>query len=328
MILKLLFYPLLALEVLVQGPNMPDVQFEKQLMQNPQAQSYIQHSRSQNQKAEKELIEQLKKSQYEFLKGSLEKAKALYKEMAQKQHQEHWSKKARQAIHYSQLRLAQMTESPQKKQHWIQQALIFDPSIAVDTQVFPPPLVSEYKKQKESLGLQVWALPKNADAFTKILINGVEQENQGSFLRYRSGLVKISFFSNRYHSVHLTTDLKNLDQMTLPLNPLAQGDCETPQWTLQNKSQATYQLLDKDCQSLAAAQGVQTPLTWSANETAPRQEKSSKAFYQSTWFWVGVSVLATGLTIHAVNQQNRGSVQQVTLPQQPSAPTRYEFTNE
>ena len=326
MIFSLLIYPLLALEVLVQGPNTSDIEFEKHLLQKPQVQSYSSFAQKAPPQAEKRVQSLLKKAQFEFLQGSMDKAIQLFKEIADQEHEHHWSKDLQEVIHYSQLRLSQLSQEEKDKKGWMRKALLYNSHIPIDKKLFPPPMVSQYQKMKKEDPLQVWSLPTLANEFQQILINGQPQDRDSSFVRHRAGIVKISFFSNQYQATHMTTDIAHINQAKLSLLPLAEGSCHNPQWNIQTPESVKLKIIESSCSPHSQAKKLTRSQEWSQPSPTPTLHKSSKAFYKSKWFWIGVSVVATGLTWHLISQNNKNNPSP-QAPQPPSAPRDYEFTN-
>lgn len=55
-----------------------------------------------------------------------------------------WSKSQKKLIHFSMLRLAQLSKSEDNARNWITKSYNFAPELEPDTEIFPPPIVEKY----------------------------------------------------------------------------------------------------------------------------------------------------------------------------------------
>ncbi len=316
MIFLILFSQLMAQDVVIQSPSTPNIAYEKRLVSDPKLQSYIQYLQNQTNKNKLTLENTFKRAQFEFLQGSLEKAADLFKQLTEMQHQARWSLTEQKIIHYAFLRLAQLRPTDTKS--WLRKAFLFNPKVKVDENLFPPPLVDHYKSLQKSTPVNVWTLPKRVENFDQVFINGRPLPKGVTFFRYRPGRVRMDLLSNIYQPVTLVTDLKDLESTKVTLHPLATGTCQAPNFHF--KASQKFRLLNEDCLSgKAAVTGTQTLSKWQAATVKPEQGPS---ILKNKWFWVGVSVIATGLTLHSLNQKES---QGGTAPAPPSGPR--EFSN-
>jgi len=324
MIFSLLIYPLLAMEVFIQGPGTSEIEFQKELLKSPQAISYSEYSRKSKTHSEIQIIDDFKKGQFEFLKGSIEESKAIYIKIAERRSENHWSRKTREIIHYCHMRTAQLVKNENERKKWLKLALIFDSSIRPDKKLFPPPLIKKYNSLKDELSIQIWPLPNKSENFNTLFINGQEIERNSSFIRHRPGVVKISFFSNKNQPAHFVTHLKNLSSLKLPTHPLFQGDCPSASLDVEVAQKDSIRILDGSCKQMISPNHQLASPVLSDTPPATKPPVGEKRFYKSTWFWVGVSVLAAGLTWHSLNQQNQNA------PEPPPQPTQsgHEFSNQ
>ncbi len=297
MILLILISQLMAQDVMIQGESTPDVAYEKRLVSDPNLQSYIQHLQSQDTKNNLKLQSTFKQAQFEFLQGSLEKAADLYGQISDMQHKARWTLSEQRIIHYSFLRLAQLSKAD--RNNWLTKAFIFHPEMEVDDKLFPPPLVDQYRRLQESTPMNVWTLPNKTEEFDQIFINGRTLPKGSRFFRYRPGRVRIDFLSNTYQPVTLVTDLKELETIKVSLHPLASGTCQVPKFYVEGSEK--FRLLNENCLSgKMAGTGAKTLEKWQAATAKPQPGPS---FLKNKWFWVGVSVVATGLTLHSLKQR-------------------------
>lgn len=306
MIFLILISTLFAQDVAVQGPTVSNIEYEKYLIKNPNQTPFVNYLVDQRNPKEAELLEDLKKAQFEFLKGSMEEAKKTFQKIVDQKHEEDWSKNVRKTIHYSHLRLAQLEKDENLKSKLLSDAFLFAPEIAVDQTLFPPPLQKQYADLFEKNSIQIWKLPKNSIKFSTLLVNGQKIENPSSFLRHRSGIVRISFLSNQWNPIHITTSLDKLESATLTLSPLVRGTCQFPRFSIPNHPSVRFRMVDKTCSSqphsqLASNENLLPPPKSPSNSTIPK-------IFKSKWFWIGASVIATGFAINSANQnRNQGS---------------------
>jgi hypothetical protein len=301
----LLFYRLWAQDILIQDVKTPDLLFEQKLVSSPQSLSYVQFAGQPNKISETALKMAFKKAQFEFLQGSLEKAKLKFQEVADRQHSEMWSESAQKLIHFSLLRVAQL--SPQNPDPWLEKAIQFHPALDIDTLLFPPPLVRTFKTIQKKRTLQVWTLPDGAPQFDQVFINGRQLASTTNFLRYRSGRVRLDFLSNKYQRQTLILPLSQLGAARLGKIPLAKGSCQSPQWQPTSTSTDRLRLVVNDCVSPKGARlGLLSPLPEKkVAKDSPDQQHPS--LLRNKWFWIGASVLATGLAVHSLNRSSTGS---------------------
>ncbi len=314
MIWMLFFMNLWATEVAVQGENTPDIYYEKQLIAHPQRTDFISFEVEQQRKKHADILEELKRAQFHFLKGSLDQAIQHFQRIHDQQHDEDWDLEVRKVIHYSQIRLAQLSQNERQKQ-WIKSALQFAPDLKLDQSLFPPPLVEKYTALKKMEPLQVWALPKNSNSFSRIFINGREQKKHSQFLRYRQGKVRISFYSNRYLPIHLVVKTNKLEGHSLDTVPIAQGECGQINFNHKASAGVQFHLVDSDCNQPLRAKSLASTTT-PTKLASPPENGRKRSFFKSKWFWIGASVLATGLAYQAI-QNNRSSA-----PASPPPPPR------
>lgn len=297
MIALLFIFNLMAQEVLIQGPQTSQLLYEKKLMESPQLLSFTQHYESQHSQGLEPL---LKLAQFEFLKGSMEKATDCFKKIAERRFEKMWPKKSQKIIHYSLLRLAQLDTKNQ--QSWLEKAYLFNPKLKIDETLFPPPMVKSYKEIAQQRPSQIWALPVGAEKFDKIFLNGIPLQGKQSFVKYPEAKVRLDFVSNRWKPINATVPLSDLREFKLSASPLASGSCENPQFLVEATESTQFRLLQENCSN-------PNPVAWTQQirPKAPEHQTSNQPqWYKNKWLWVGVSVVAAGLAVSQLEQQNRG----------------------
>lgn len=302
MILFLLFFNLFAQEVVIQSEDTTNFQYEKHLNENPTHQSFIQYKQSLKNNLSPKMLSRLKKAQFEFLEGSLQKSVKEFQAIVDMRFSANWGKKEREAIHFSFLRLAQLEKNKIKRRNYLKKAYSFSPKIKANSQLFPPPLISEYNAIKKELKPKVWPLPEGADVFSHIQINGVKKDGNTSFVQLFPGTHRIQFLSNKYEPVHFVVNTSNIEEIKIRPMPLARGNCLQPQFSNQLPKQIPHIYLTPNCQGEKIQPKNTIPVVGIAG--LPKGESRKKIeFYESKWFWIGMSVVAAGVLMH---QNNKG----------------------
>ncbi|MCJ8276751.1 MAG: hypothetical protein MJK18_07910, partial [Bdellovibrionales bacterium] len=247
MLLLILSFSLWAQDVIVQGENLSDVEYEQFMLENPQKKTYVDFQQSGQSAHKSKLLKLLKQAQYEFLQGSLEKSKELYTEISELRHQMDWKKNEKKTIHYALMRLAQLSASKDQQSAYIKKALAWDTKLKPDSELFPPPLVRLYHQIKTSQADKVWPLPHKATEFSKITVNGSPIPLGQSYIKLKPGIYRFNFISNKYKNVSLVTEAKNLADHKLILAPLASGQCDSPAFNEDIKIKNHMALYDKGC---------------------------------------------------------------------------------
>ncbi len=307
MILLLLILNLWAEPIAVQSLKSSDFEFETYLNNQPQVKSWIQYYKNQNKVARQSLYRELKKAQFEFISGDLEKSKKYFKNISDLKFQFDWNEEERKVIHFALLRLAQVTQEPLVKNQLLTEAIEFDSSLVMDENLFPPPMVEKFKQLKKISKTQVWSLPKNAAEFDEILVNGKSHKGHTSFLRSAAARLRLTFLSNKYQTITLIQEPQHLESANLVLKPMALGDCDHPNWQMELDSSQQWLFVDEGC--VGESKNPQTLSTVSAQnlEISASNQNSSGSVPQilkSKWLWIGVSILAAGVVVSQNQKQS------------------------
>lgn len=304
MILLLLICNLWAQEVVIQAEKTTDLEYERYLLEHPTQKSFVQGQKLRSRNPAARLNELLVAAQFEFLNGNLDKAKDNFKSISEMQHEADWEAKDQDTIHFAFLRLAQLEADPRKQKEILQQAIAFHPKAAVNNNLFPPPFVSLYSKQKNATQEHIWQLPKNADLFDTILVNGKSHKGKTGFLKSVGGIQRVSFLSNKYLPVQFVTEPNNLANLTIQIEALATGPCDSPSLIESLTDKQIYLYLENDCIGTFRKDWIQQPLAAKTDVLPVSQPTASpRRFYHSKWFWIGASAIATGLVVTHLSQQ-------------------------
>lgn len=290
--------------VVIPSSSTPEAELLSHLSQNPQELSFDQAYLTLQKEKRQALLTHLKKAQFAFLEGQIDQAQLEFQKLADLRWNEDWPDREREVIHFSIVRLAQLSQDRQQRLSYLQEALDLDPEIRIDEEVFPPPLVSDYKQILKDRHFQVWQLPKGAERFERLIINGRSFPGRVSFLRDTNRKVRITFLSKHLKPQTRTVEIQDLANQELEALPLSGQvlNCLTPDWAWPLGEEFEMRLLASECKErrplqLPIASQAPQPITTTSG-------KSLKRVLRSPWLWAGVSLVATGLLIHH-QQQNR-----------------------
>ncbi len=315
MIVCLFIFNLFAADVMVQSEQSHDLEYQKYINENTDKISFVDHL-FQKKSKDARLGELLKQAQFEFLKGSLDKARGQFQKIVDLSFKEDWNTEQRDIINYSFLRLAQLQKNKQKQTETLRLSLAFDSKSSANQELFPPPLIAKRKRLKEKLKTQVWALPKNTEKFDQVFVNGQKVDFSSGFLKKELGPLRISFYSNKWRPQSFQLKASELGEVRLPMIPLVTGGCHNPIFNTDSLTQTKLTLFDQGCTGSAQTQLAGLPTSDSALSFPKEKRKKGPKFYENKWFWIGLSVVAVGLTAYQVDQHNQSST-----PSQPASPT-------
>ena len=312
MILFLFAMGLWAQEVVIQGEQTSNINYQKHLMENPQRQSFIQHQILRKPALTYELLSKLKSAQFEFLNGDLKKAREHFQKIASLQHLANWGSRERESIHYSLMRLAQLQRGETQRQAWLRQAVALDYYRKPNPKLFPPPLINDYQKLRRKMVQNIWQLPRRAELFDTVLINGKKQKGYSGFIKTVDAVQRIQLLSNRYLPVHYVARPLQLKNLTIKLVPLAYGSCDRPIFNADVNPKENWIYMTDNCTSnnkLPLMARKSNPIQ---NSTmildSMKKKKRSSQFYESKWFWIGLSSLVAGFAIYdGQNRQSRSN---------------------
>jgi len=304
MLALLIALPLWAQIVAVSTPHTNPMDYENYLLHNPNQISFVQYHHKIQEQASQELFTNLKMGQFYFLDGQLDLAQKEFQEITDKAHSSDWGEKERQVVHFAFLRKAQLTSNSRTSLNFLRQAMNFDSEQRVDDQIFPPPLVQQYKNLLRERKSKVFAMPPKTAKFDQVLINGKTQLGLKSFLKIPKQVVRITFLSNIYKPQSLVTDTHKLKDLKINLKPLVSGHCENPDWDKTLFKNHKIKPIWSGCKN---GKILALPSLTDQQEAIPTTSPSKLKFLQSKWFWAGVSVLATGALLHHQQQQSRAN---------------------
>lgn len=173
----------------------------------------------------------LKEAQKAYLSGDLEKAKKYFQKLSQLALLKDWNLEERKALHYSFLRLAQITKDPKIKREYILKAQNFSPTLFPDPSLFTPKFIKMYKALSSSRKTIPWMPEESVSRFYSIiLING--RKHSRPFIQPieipKNDFFRISFISNAFSPIVKILNAKTLKNLKVEVSPLVQGTCKKP----------------------------------------------------------------------------------------------------
>lgn len=302
----------MARQIIIKAEDSPQFDYEKHLEEHPSHISYVQHLREAHSK-NKSLKKKIKKAQFHFLEGSIDKARKTFEEISDKKWEHDWSTDEKKIIVYSILRLAQMDRVKQKQ--LLTEALTFDKQLPIKETLFPPPMVAEYKRIKNSLKEKVYPLPQHSDLFEKILINGELLKRGTSFFKATKGKKRFSFVSNSYKPIVVINSPEALSKRPLKPEALVAGNCQSPQIKQDFSNIPAYAFYDKNC-ILPARGQIQDLLPntqYGKNMKASSNTPLKRKWKKSTWLWIGASIVGAFATYKLLEAQNKNRPHRIEI---------------
>jgi hypothetical protein len=274
------------------------------------------------------LRSEIRRAQEAWLNGSLTTAKALFRQIAAHALEADWNPAEQETIQYAMLRLAQSADSQQEKESWLERAMAYAPQFDPPSDVFPPPLIAEFKafhNRERARFLEV-NLAEKFPAFRIIKINGrifdVEKE---PLARVSPGPLRLTGLSDANEPFSRIIDGEHIVSIDVKPLPLAGGNCETPEL----KSELTDSvavLYPRDClrirqgeKWLSRAAGIDSlNLELSSRPRAmnswPLAVEPKVAAQPRTWAWVALGAVVAGI-IYVYNRDQTQNAETQTVVQ-------------
>ncbi|MCB9072005.1 MAG: hypothetical protein H6623_00155 [Bdellovibrionaceae bacterium] len=246
-----------------------------------------------------------------FLNGSMEDARTHFKKITDLKWKCDWSKEDRALIHHAFLRLAQTSIAEAKE--WVFAAVHFDATLPIDSNVFPPPLVSLYKEKQRALnGLH---LPPSTtwQPYVKILRNG-----ESIIDRVPTGKARFTFLSDSHEAVSMIMEGEELLHTLPSSTPFVQGDCKNFILNKSNKWHDSVEIFfDSTCVTMQPQGQLLAQTSLIAPQNAIDQQfmfdasPKKKTWLERNYLWVGAAVVGAIVLSIEMNQRKE---QTVTTP--------------
>lgn len=252
------------------------------------------------------------KAQASFVEGALVSAIENFKAVVAMAEGDQWGAEEQSVLLHSYLRLAQLTHTPQEKEHWLEQATVWAPNGVINESYFPPPLLEQMRNLKKNLPMVKVDLRRFAQDFDYVLINGrVITLPPARDESLPQGNVRVSFVSNAFQTVTIETTADQIEDLKLEKKPWVEGSCVKPQLRWSQAGVTAQAFFSRHCAPLKNQTVPKVDLAYQPPSDAPlslpvEAEGASKTkvpFYRRTWFWVGVGAVATAIVVASLSKQ-------------------------
>lgn len=265
------------------------------------------------------VVRAFEKAEYSYLQGELALAERQYRQISEDRWRFDWSNSARRAIFTAMIRMATLQSSDSLRQGWLKQAAELDPTLVPDVETFPPPILEAYSNAHKSLRWITLQSLAAANPSAIILVNGRRfGSERGALASVPDTRVRVTVLSDHSMPETKVDVAQNLNQRWNQ-RPLVSGSCENPiwAWPKQDYPETAQAIFSGGCQVSPRAAAAPLALADLRPQTSTEQpalavptEKASlprptrKPFWKSTWFWVGVGVVASGALIYQASQRS------------------------
>jgi len=258
------------------------------------------------------IVESFKAAQSEYLSAQMVKAEQSFLKICSSSDKRHYAETIRKIIHYSCLRLAQLSKDLQ----WMSRAFYFDISQTADKKIFSPDLIASFESLviKEQAIFKSFSLPPGIDY---IFINGrgfSKYEFEAQRWPERSFYLTVLNYQGKFHS--LSGSLASLNSLQRRKFKPCGSDHELDQWPTPHK---IFGLGTCKPVPQPPAMAIDLRISPHAKENNfPAQISATKAnrWWQNKWLWIGASVVTAGAVIylHEANKQDNSSPEKNTPP--------------
>jgi hypothetical protein len=267
-----------------------------------------------------ELKEDFEKGQILFLDGDLNKSKKYFLNVVDKKWSCDWTEDERALISFSFFRIAQIENTQESQNRWIEEAIYFDDTFLPDQSLFPPPLIAKYQEFKQTKPKKKILLPPFSKKFSAILRNGRFLSLANLSIEEREGAARYTFISDTYLPEKFFISLNELEKLSANPRAFVHGTCENPildeslRW--QNGLSIFFSL---DCikeakgsseKSVTLNTGSTLEQFESTNQTIPNSQ--NKTWLQRNGLWLGTIVVGSLLLNSHLKSQE--SEQRVVVP--------------
>lgn len=189
-------------------------------------------------------------AQQSYLEETPDKAREKFETVVSLSRKSDWSVGERRAIHASYFRLAQIARSDSEAQKHLHEAAVFDPEIAADKKIFPPPLVTSYEKilKEELKQATIWKVSGFKKDFSHIRVNGRTFDlSKGSQIVLLRGVHRLHLISNRFRDMIREMSSEQILTLVPTGIPLLEGTCENPKLSGGTPHMSYIGFYSRDC---------------------------------------------------------------------------------
>lgn len=200
-------------QTLLQAQETTTADYQAALQASPFTQSYVAFQKSKISKDAPvaELRRLYSSAMVAYLNGDAKAAEKGFEKVTDLRHQHHWGESARFLIFTACLRRGQLEKKSYARQSWLNVSLEIGWDLEPDQKIFPPPLIQEWRTQKEQLQwVSVHSLI--ADPYLNgLMISGRFYSLKNSLPKIPKVRARISYLSNQKQPV---TAIALTDQLT------------------------------------------------------------------------------------------------------------------
>lgn len=248
------------------------------------------------------------KAQATFMEGSLTQAKEDFRAVVALAETDQWKEEEQNIFLHSYLRLAQLTHQPEETEEWLKQAVIWAPNATLEEKYFPPPLVTKFTQIKNALPKIKVDLSAFAGDFSVVLLNGraislAEKPKE----TLPEGPLRATFVSDTFQTVTVETTTDLISETEIERKAWVEGTCQKHKLHWQRSGDVAKPYFSQTCHPMkkTVAEDVDINYHMPAPEplpvNLPPAPKTTTAFYERTWFWLGVGAVATAVVVASLS---------------------------
>lgn len=299
--------------VLLQEPSASNLDYAARIKAHPEFKTVAEIWQRKFPRAHmrKQLLNDFIAAQELYLKSNFREAVPKFIEIVEQALSEDWSSTERQIFLQSFMRLAQL--EPEKQDQWLKQSLAFDPHTQLDEEQFSPPLL-ERRRQLQNEVRSVPIQPANLGAeWTLLLINGQPcSPDLCPTWPSVDSKVRVTWLSNKWQTQTQMLKVEDLQRAQPLLKAWVRGDCGSQEFSAAAQVFEHRQaFVGDECVAPVATADLKN-LSSRRLATQPNEvvfpsmpdEKKSRQFYKSPWFWTGVGVVVATLIVHASQKKS------------------------
>jgi hypothetical protein len=259
------------------------------------------------------LAEAFAQAQQSFVGGSLIDAEEKFRKVVELVATDHWQENDQTIFLQCYLRLAQLDPSDLSSNQWLEEALNWAPKGKLDSTLYPPPLLARFNSLRSQIAFVEVDLSRFKNDYQLILVNGerIPLRENTKVLVPANAKVKVTFLSNRFRPETMLMKGADLASVKPERDLWVSGDCAHSKvgWSkLTFDSKAFFSVAcNTPLQPVsidATVQEKKLPDHLIEEPATPPSSFAKAAFYERTWFWVGVgAVVATTVAISLANQK-------------------------
>jgi len=258
----------------------------------------------------------VERAQTNWLAGSVESARGIFREIAKLALAADWRDAHRESIHYSLLRLAQSSPTATERDEWLEKAVSTFPDLRPDPDVFPPPLIETFDAvKKRVLALAILYSPfEHFPEHRLFLLNGKRYVNSPELkIRLPKATFRITALSDLYEPMTEQLTASQLQVFRLSMPTIARGTCLIPTATegLRQTEKITV-VYSADClrtrtsvgwqpREVDMSEAMRTPTMGDFAHIPPTNDpfrqtvpEGRTSLQKKHWMWTGFAVLAIG----------------------------------